>query len=197
MILPVISLQASTTYSFKIRVYRTINGVKNYSGLTNVGVATTLAAAGVTGVEYTNNYSYPIISLVIDGQEYCTSAPQGIPAGGNFKLPPTPGTHSYIVQNGLWDGSTRFTLYTYSGSFNVINGVTYTDKLSETQEWFGTSIPSRSPHDSVQPGQSIAPPCCGAGWILRHRHSQGPIQNLSKPSGDVDLLDISAYLFFS
>ena len=125
VILPVVTLSASSTYSFKIRVYRYVNGVKSYSTFTSTVNATTLAANGVTGVEFTNNNAYPLVSLKIDGVEQFTASPQGLPPGAKLKLPLSAANHTYAALNGFWDASgLRQTLYTYSGSFTVTAGQT-------------------------------------------------------------------------
>jgi hypothetical protein len=124
IIQPVIQLTANTKYNFQIDTFRNVNGTPQFSTKTTVASATTTAA---TGVQITNQSAYPIISLKIDNVERFTASPQSIPAGtsaspARFTVALADGTHTYSAQNGFWDGNSRNTLYSYSGSFTVSGG---------------------------------------------------------------------------
>jgi N-acetyl-beta-hexosaminidase len=130
---PVVTLQPGTLHSFKVQTYRRVNGTKVYSAFTNIVSATTLGAAGggtnqAVGVPIINKSAYPIISLKIDGSEKFPNSPQAIAAGTaqnpvTFTVPSLAnGQHSYTAQNGFWDSGSRFTLYSYSGTFSTTNG---------------------------------------------------------------------------
>lgn len=124
IIQPVIQLTASTKYNFQIDTFRNVNGVPQYSAKTTVASATTTAA---TGVQITNQSAYPIVSLKIDNVEKFTASLQAIPAGtsaspAKFTIALADGTHTYSAQNGFWDGGSRTTLYSFSGSFTVTGG---------------------------------------------------------------------------
>jgi hypothetical protein len=124
VIQPVVQLAAGTKYNFQIDVFRTVNGVLKYSSKTAVSSATTATSVGV---QFTNKSAHPIVSLVIDGVEKFPAAPQGIPAGtaaksATFSMSLADGQHTYSAQNGFWDGTSRNTLYSYSGTFTVSGG---------------------------------------------------------------------------
>jgi len=77
-----------------------------------------------TITRFTNNTSYPIVSLVIDGYEQFPSSPQGIISGGYVEYAMTVGNHTFSAYNGFWNNSSRFTMYYFYGSFNQASGVT-------------------------------------------------------------------------
>jgi hypothetical protein len=124
VIQPIVQLTAGTEYNFQIDVFRTVNGVLKYSPKTAIASVTTTTASGV---QFTNKSAYPIVSLIIDGVERFPTAPQGIPAGtaaspAVFNMSLANGQHTYSAQNGFWDGASRNTLYSYSGTFTVSGG---------------------------------------------------------------------------
>ncbi len=109
-------------------MFRTVNGVVLYSSKTAIVSVTTPGSRARASSSSTNRL-YPIISLIIDGVEKFPAAPQGIATGtrkspASYNVSLADGQHTYSAQNGFWDGSSRYTLYSYSGTFTVAGGTT-------------------------------------------------------------------------
>lgn len=105
------------THYFRVLAYNE-NGV---SAPSNTVTATTAAP---TLARFINESGYAVISLEIDGVQQFTQAPMGLLAGDWYQVELTPGTHTFFMANGFWDGSSRFTMYTYAGEVTVVAGRT-------------------------------------------------------------------------
>jgi hypothetical protein len=112
-----ISPRSAGTYWYRVRAYD--NGWSDYSNVIEVTVA-----ALVSSTRFVNNTSYIIVSLKINGQEQFPVSPMGILPGHYYELELSPGTYDVTASNGFWDGSSRFTMYNWSGQCNQQPGVT-------------------------------------------------------------------------
>ncbi len=146
-------LSAGHTYKYKIQAHN--NHGYSSNSLPSNAVTTPGSAAGQI-VQIHNNSSYPIISLKIDNIEQFTETPLGIPPGGIHQVDVATGQHSFVMINGFWDGCSRFTMYTYQGSWNqsapshtlTMNNPTISQLLTKFsaqkyylgETWVGTSF---------------------------------------------------------
>ncbi len=142
------------TYRYKIQAHNNSFGYSTSSVASN-SVTTPGSAAGHS-VQIKNNSSYPIISLKIDGVEQFIQAPLGIPPNGTHEVAVASGGHTYQAINGFWDGSSRFTMYTFSGTWTqtgtthqiTLNNPTISRLLTKFsssgyylgETWIGTSF---------------------------------------------------------
>lgn len=118
-------LAAATTYRYRVRSF---NSAGN-SAYSNIASATTLgASAQVT--RFTNNTSYFLISLIVDGTQHIPTADMSIAPGAYREINLPQGQHSYIVDNGFWDGVNPYLMYKWSGNFiqpSGTNVITFND----------------------------------------------------------------------
>jgi hypothetical protein len=104
-------------------VYDRANSTYVYESTTSCTATATLPSPPVngTGVTYfSNDASYPVISLIVDGWEQFPVRPLGILSGAYYELDGVPaGTHSWTALTGFWDDwGQRFTMYQYTGSYS-------------------------------------------------------------------------------
>jgi titin len=115
-----LGLVNGTSYTYRVRAY-TATAKSNYSN-----TATAVAGTVISTTRFQNNAVWAVISLIIDGVQRITVPGTGIAPGNYFELPLTPGTHQSDGATGYWDGNSRFEVYTYSGPFTQVAGVTGT-----------------------------------------------------------------------
>lgn len=125
------------------------------SAASNVASATT---ASRTVARFVNNSGYSIVSLQVDGTEYFPSSPQAILPGTSGELEVAPGRHTYYMENGFWDGRSRFSMYSLAGSFSMTEGQTqdivFEDpsieqvltNFSSSRAWDGQFFTGTTPH---------------------------------------------------
>jgi hypothetical protein len=106
-------LSAGHSYRYYIQAHNTFG----YSANSNISVAVITPGGSASTVRIVNNSSYPIISLTIDGVQKFPQAPQGIPPGTTYEIPITTGGHSYQAINGFWNGTSRFEMYHFNGTW--------------------------------------------------------------------------------
>jgi hypothetical protein len=110
-----------TNVRAKIRAHNGF-GYSDYSAF-SASVSNPGTSATTNKMRITNNSAYPIISLKINNVEQFPQSPQGLAPGWYIDLPATPGTsYSYQASNGFWSGSSRSTLYNFSGSWTQPSG---------------------------------------------------------------------------
>lgn len=114
----VITPRAAGTYWYRVRAHD--GGWTDYSNVVRVTVTAVPAAA----TRFVNNTSYALVSLRINGQEQFPVSPMGLLPGQSLELEFSPGTYTVTAANGFWDGSARFTMYTWSGNFSQQPGQT-------------------------------------------------------------------------
>jgi len=99
-----------------------IGGARAYSGYSNLASARTTGTTAAT--RFSNDSSYPVVSLVVDGVEQFPSAPLGIAVNNYLELALAPGSHSYRAITGFWNGSARQTMYQTTGTVTQGAGTT-------------------------------------------------------------------------
>ena len=109
----VTGLQAGSTYTYRVRAKNSF-GASPFSSPTSATTQSTPPPTS-TRTTFTNNAAYPIVSLIINGVEQFPQAPLSIPRGSTYSVNVPAGT-PYRAQTGFWQGSSRFTMYTYSGT---------------------------------------------------------------------------------
>jgi len=112
-------LTAGKTYRYYIQAHNSFG----YSDNSTQSNSATTPGATASSVKISNNTSYPIISLKIDGVEKFPNAPMGIPPGGTHQVQITTGSHSYRAVNGFWNGSSRFEMYIFQNTWNQPAGI--------------------------------------------------------------------------
>ncbi len=82
-------------------------------------------SSGVT--KFSNDASYPVISLIVDGMEQFPVRPLAILTGGYYELDGVPaGSHQWTAITGFWDDwGRRFAMYNYTGSYTQPASGTY------------------------------------------------------------------------
>jgi hypothetical protein len=141
------------TYRYKIQAHNNF-GYATTSVASNA--VTTPGSTAGHSVQIKNNSSYPIISLRIDGVEQFPQAPLGIPPNGTHEVAVASGGHTYQAVNGFWDGSSRFIMYTFNGTWTqtgtihqiTLNNPTISQLLTKFspssyylgETWIGTSF---------------------------------------------------------
>jgi len=83
-----------------------------------------------TATKFQNSTVWSVVYLTIDGVQEFPSAPQGISPGAFYQFTLGTGSHTYEAHTGYWNGSSRFELYVYKGSFTQASGVVGTVTLS-------------------------------------------------------------------
>jgi len=147
-----ITAHTAGTYWYRVRAFD--NGWTPYSNVLTVTVVRTVSAT-----RFVNNTSYPIVSLRIDGgAEQFPVSPMGIAPGSFKEIELAPGSHTVSATNGFWDGSSRFSMYTWNGPFTQVAGqvgsVTFSDpaiedlltRFSSSQLWNGDYWQNLQPH---------------------------------------------------
>jgi hypothetical protein len=76
----------------------------------------THASTILFAARFLNNSSYPIVQLVVDHQQIVPGQAAAIPPQSELTINLPLGNHSYSAANGLNAG---FTMYTFSGTFNL------------------------------------------------------------------------------
>jgi hypothetical protein len=88
--------------------------------LTTCTITANLQPTQTSGVtKFSNNTSYPVISLIVDGWEQLPVRPLAILSGSYYELTGVPaGSHTWTAITGFWDDwGQRFAMYTYTGSY--------------------------------------------------------------------------------
>ncbi len=130
--------RSSGTYYYRARVHR--GWVPDYSQYSAVFQVVVTVPPTVSKTRFVNNTSYPIISLAVDGiQQFYY--PNGINVGGYYELELSPGSHSYRIANGFYDGVSKFEMYIWGPTtYTQPSGSTYTVTL---QDWTITQLLTR------------------------------------------------------
>jgi hypothetical protein len=127
-ILPITVTQNSTSvtiaepnvghnYKFHVRAFNAY-ATSGWSNESNVNVP----AGSLTGARFTNNTSYYVVSLFVDGAEKLPQNSGGaIAPGGSLQLNLGVGSHPYTAITGNWNGSYRNDLWYYPGGSGTLN----------------------------------------------------------------------------
>ena len=102
-------------------VFDSTNPVYVYESSTSCSATANLPSPPGSGVtRFSNNASYPVISLVVDGWEQFPVGPLGIQDGSYYELTGVPaGQHTWTAVTGFWDDwGNRHAMYTYTGSYS-------------------------------------------------------------------------------
>ncbi len=114
--------RTADTYYFRIRAYVNQGISPGWTKYSNV--VTTTVSQPVSKTRFVNNSSYMIVSLVVDGVEQFPYSPLGIAPGYYYEMELSPGNHTFTMVNGFWDVSSRFEMYTLSGTVYQRSGQT-------------------------------------------------------------------------
>ncbi len=109
------------TLTIKPFVYDPANPNYVYESSTSCTAQAVLPSPSSNGTSrFTNNASYPVISLIVDGWEQFPVKPLAILPGTYYELTGmSSGSHSWTATTGFWDNyGQRFEMYTYSGAYN-------------------------------------------------------------------------------
>jgi hypothetical protein len=136
--------RSTGTYYYRVRAFISQGPYVN-SPYSNV-VAATVSPPNPdpTGTRFTNNSSYSLVSLQIDGFEYIGNSSQSVLPGYYLQVDLNPGWHTLTIWNGYWDAGQRFKMYSLSGSFeqraNVIEQINFNNPtISQLLTQFGSS----------------------------------------------------------
>lgn len=114
--------RAPGTYYFRVRAYVNQGVAPGWTQYSNS--VTVTVTSPVSRTRFVNNSSYVIVSLIVDNVQYFVQSPQGILPGHYFEIDLTPGTHSYRMVNGFWNGYSRFEMYILQGTVSQRSGQT-------------------------------------------------------------------------